>query len=79
MVRRPESADLHPGPGFRIRADFARPQPHLVEQLKKFDIPDISDHLNRLYSLDPEITCLTQKHHRLCGTACTVRVFPGTT
>ena len=77
MITKPKSASLHPGPGFRIRADFARPQPDLVQKFKQFDVSDISDHLNRLYSLDPAITCLTRRYHSLCGTACTIRVFPG--
>jgi RraA family protein len=27
--------------------------------------------------MDPAITCLTGRHHQLCGPACTVKVFPG--
>lgn len=77
MVTKPKSANLFPGPGFRIRAEFARLQTDLVQEFMQFEIPDISDQLNRLYSLDPAITCLTRTHHRLCGIASTVRVFPG--
>jgi RraA family protein len=77
MVTKPQSAYLHPGPGFRIRSDFPRLPVELVKEFEKFEIPDISDQLNRFSSLDPGITCFTHGHHRLCGTVCTVRVFPG--
>jgi RraA family protein len=43
----------------------------------EFATPDISDLLNRLYAVDPSIVSLTGSHHRLCGPACTVKVFPG--
>jgi RraA family protein len=42
-----------------------------------FDTPDISDLLNRLYAVDAGIVCMTNRRHRLCGPACTVKVFPG--
>ncbi len=74
---RPRSADLHPGPGFRIRLDFPRLDAVLIERLLEFDVPDISDTLNRLYALDTSIRCQNNKPHTLCGNVCTVRVFPG--
>jgi len=77
MASKPRSAELHPGPGFRIKLDFTRPDPALMEQFRDFATPDISDLLNRLYAMDPGIQCLTGGHHRLCGPACTVKVFPG--
>ena len=77
MVSKPRSSEMHPGPGFRIRIDFPRPEIDLVEEFREFDTPDISDLLNRLYAMDPEIRCLTGEHHRLCGPVCTVKVFPG--
>ena len=77
MANQPRSAELHPGPGFRIRLDHSRPPRSLLDQLARFDTPDISDLLNRLYSVDSAITCLTGHHHRLCGPVCTVKVFPG--
>jgi RraA family protein len=77
MAQKPRSASLHPGPGFRIKADFARTDPALYRELADFPTPDISDLLNRLYAVDPAVTCLTGSHHRLCGPACTVKVFPG--
>ncbi|HWG42541.1 MAG TPA: RraA family protein [Gemmataceae bacterium] len=77
MAKKPQSAAMHPGPGFRIRLDFPRPEPTLVQAFAPFATPDISDLLNRLYAVDPGIRCLTGNHHRLCGPACTVKVFPG--
>ncbi|MBI2804458.1 MAG: RraA family protein [Planctomycetes bacterium] len=77
MAKKPRSAELHPGPGFRVRTDFPRLDKALYQQLGEFPTPDISDLLNRLYAVDPAITCLTGAHHRLCGPACTVKVFPG--
>jgi len=77
MVTKPRSAELHPGPGFRVRAGFTRPDPRLIEAFRAFATPDISDLLNRLYAVDPGVRCLTGPHHTLCGPACTVKVFPG--
>ena len=74
---KPRSAQLHPGPGFRIRTDFVRPDAALIEAFREFPTPDISDLLNRLYAVDPQIRCLTGAHHALSGPACTVKVFPG--
>ncbi|HET7101398.1 MAG TPA: RraA family protein [Terriglobia bacterium] len=48
-----------------------------MRQFQEYEVPDISDALNRLYALDAAITCQTDKRHRLCGSACTVHVFPG--
>ena len=73
----PQSAKLHPGPGFRIRRDFVRPNLDLRALFAEFSTPEISDHLNRLYALDPGIRCLTGAHHRLIGPTCTVKLYPG--
>jgi RraA family protein len=77
MAQKPRSAEMHPGPGFRVKLDFDRLDPTLVAQFRRFATPDVSDLLNRLYAMDPVITCLTGSHHQLCGPACTVKVFPG--
>ena len=74
---RPRSADLHPGPGFRVRADYPAVEPTLIERLSQFDVPDISDSLNRLYALDTNIRCQNNRPLRLSGSVCTVQVFPG--
>jgi RraA family protein len=75
--QRPDSADLHPGPGFQIREDFERLDRGLMNRFAGYDTPTISDLLNRLYALDPAIRCLTGEGSNLCGPVCTVRVFPG--
>ncbi len=77
MAERLRSAEMHPGPGFRVREDIPRLSTELMRQFEEFPTPDISDLLNRLYAVDPEIRPLTGAEHRLCGAACTVRVFPG--
>lgn len=77
MAPKPRSADLHAGPGFRVRKEFSRLDPLLMREFAAFETPDISDLLNRLYAIDPAIGCLTGNHHRLCGPVCTVKVFPG--
>ena len=77
MASKPRSAHLHPGPGFRVRMNFARPDPQLMRGLGAFPTPDISDQLNRLYAVSPGIRLLTNPAHRVCGPACTVKVFPG--
>ena len=76
-AKKPRSAEMFPGPGFRIRTEFKRLDPALMRKFAEFPTPDISDLLNRLYAVDPSIARLTSGDHRLCGTACTVKVFPG--
>src|SRR5665811_2538087 len=75
-VGKPKTAELHPGPGFRIRNDIERPDPALVSALGGFDTPAISDLMNRLYTMTPEISNLTDPQLRLAGPACTVKVYP---
>jgi regulator of RNase E activity RraA len=77
MVGKPKSADMHPGPGFRIRYEIDRPEPEVVTGLGAFEIPDISDLMNRLYTLRDGIRPMTNPDLRLVGTACTVKVYPG--
>jgi RraA family protein len=76
-VSKPQSAELHPGPGFRIRTEITRPDPALVEAFQQFDTPDVSDLMNRLYTMEPEIRSMTNEDLRILGPACTVKVFPG--
>jgi len=77
VAKRPRSAEMFPGPGFRIRTEFERLNPDFVQRFADFCSTDISDLLNRLYAVDPSIVCLTGTLHRLCGPTCTVKVFPG--
>jgi RraA family protein len=77
MNRKPESGEIHPGPGFRIAVDFPRPQVDLVAMFSQFSSVDISDQLNRLYGMEQSIHCIACPERPLIGPACTVKVFPG--
>jgi len=77
VPNKPKSAEINPGPGFRIRLSFERADPDFMQRFAQFDSPDVSDQLNRLYALSPAIRCLTDPAHRLIGPALTVRVYPG--
>jgi regulator of RNase E activity RraA len=77
MVGKPKTAELHPGPGFRIRHDIERPSPDTVAGLGEFDTPAISDLMNRLYTMVPAIHNVTDPQLRILGAACTVTVYPG--
>src|SRR5260370_34311371 len=77
ITTKPISAEMFPGPGFRVKAEFHRLDSDFMDQFTEFATPDISDMLNRLYAMDSAISCLTGKHHRLCGPAFAVKVVPG--
>lgn len=77
MVSKPQSAEMHAGPGFRVRIGIDRPSPEVVSALSAFDTPAISDMMNRLYALAPTIRNLTDDRLRLVGPAVTVKVYPG--
>jgi RraA family protein len=76
MVGKPRTAEIHPGPGFRIRREIERPPAELVAALGQFETPTISDLMNRLYTMVPEIRSLTDSP-RIVGPACTVKTYPG--
>lgn len=73
----PRSAEMTPGPGFRIRFEIERPDPEVIAGLGEFETTDISDLLNRLYTVNSGIQNLTAPDVRLAGPVCTVKVFPG--
>ena len=77
MVDKPKSAEIHPGPGFRIRYEIDRPAAETVAGLAEFETPAISDLMNRLYTMVPAIQNLTDETLRIVGPACTVKVYPG--
>src|SRR3954452_4393330 len=77
MASKPRSAEMHPGPGFRVRMNFRRLAPALMARFGEFATPDVSDQLNRLYAATPAVRCLTPAFPAACGPACTVKVFPG--
>jgi regulator of RNase E activity RraA len=68
---------MHPGPGFRLKYEFERPDPETVSGLSRHQTPDISDLMNRLYAMEPEIRNMTDPDLRLVGPALTVKVYPG--
>jgi len=76
MVGKPKTAEMHPGPGYRIRRDFERPPAALIQALSGFDTPAISDQMNRLYTMIPAIRAMTGVD-RVVGPACPVKVYPG--
>ncbi len=53
MVGKPKSAEMHPGPGLRIRCEIERPDPLTVSAFHAFETPAISDEMNRLYTMEP--------------------------
>ena len=75
-VSKPKTADMHAGPGFRIRREIIRPDHAVIAGLAEFETPPISDLLNRLFTMDPGIKPQTSAQ-RVVGPACTVKVFPG--
>jgi RraA family protein len=76
MAEKPKSAEMTPGPGFRVRRTINRPDAQTVAHLGEFESPDISDVMNRLYTMGSEIHNVTNEK-KLIGPACTVKVFPG--
>jgi regulator of RNase E activity RraA len=77
MVSKPKSAEMHPGPGFRVCVDIERPDPDGIAALAEFPTPTISDQMNRLYTMRTEIKPVTTAANRVVGPACTVRCYPG--
>ncbi|MFN0190937.1 MAG: RraA family protein [Aestuariivirga sp.] len=67
---------MTPGPGFRIKLEIERPPASLVQMFREFETPDISDILNRMYTMRSDIRNVVNDLP-LIGPACTVKVFPG--
>jgi RraA family protein len=76
-VGTPKSAAMHPGPGFRIRTKFPRPDAQVTAAFRAYDTPSISDLMNRLYAVEIGIQQVTRPELGLVGSACTVKVYPG--
>ncbi|MBI1806219.1 MAG: RraA family protein [Ignavibacteria bacterium] len=76
-IAKPKTAEMNPGPGFRIRSQISRPDPKVIVGLGEFDTPVISDLMNRLYTMNPAIRNLTSPDLKILGPACTVKVYPG--
>lgn len=76
MANRPTSAEINPGPGFRIRKSISRPSSEVIDKYRKFETTDVSDLLNRLYACGADIQNLVN-HESIVGPALTVKVYPG--
>lgn len=76
-TQKPRTSEMHPGPGFRVRAEVERVAPDVVEGFRDFETPDVSDLMNRLYTMSSAISNVTDPGLRILGPACTVKVFPG--
>jgi RraA family protein len=76
VAKKPSSIDVHAGPGNRYRHRTGGPSSKLVNALARFEVADISDQLNRLFAMRAPLKNQANAE-RLCGPACTVKVFPG--
>lgn len=76
MIQKPKSAEINPGPGFRIRKDIKRLPQDILSNFKEIDTADISDMLNRMYTMSAEIHNQVN-NTKLVGIACTAKVYPG--
>ena len=74
---KPKTAEMHPGPGFRVRVGVRRPPRALIAAFAEFDTPAISDLMNRLFTMSQDIKPVTDPSLTVLGPACTVKVFPG--
>lgn len=73
---KPKSAEMTPGPGFRVRATIERPAEELIDMYRQFETTDVSDMLNRMFTLSGELRNLVNDKP-LVGAAVTVKLFPG--
>ena len=75
-ISKPKSSEIHPEPGFRFRRKITRPKPQTLARLRDFPTPDISDLMNRLYTMERGIKHIVNEDS-IFAPACTVKVFPG--
>lgn len=76
MAEKPRSSEINNGPGFRIKQTVCRPPRLIVDAYRGFETPDVSDILNRMYTMCCDIHSLTGSE-TIVGPAVTVKVFPG--
>lgn len=74
--KKPRSAQMNSGPGFRIKKSISRLPMEQIKPFEAYSTPDISDMLNRMYTMCSGIKNLTNQK-KIMGSACTVKVFPG--
>jgi 4-hydroxy-4-methyl-2-oxoglutarate aldolase len=75
--RRQEFSGKYPLITFRIRREFPRPAQELVARFERFFVPDLSDLVGRMYTMDGSISSLYAPAPKLLGTALTVKCPPG--
>ena len=71
---KPKSAEMIPGPGFRVKSEIERPDRALLDMYRAFETTDISDMLNRMYTMSSDIHNLVNAN-QLIGPAVTVKLF----
>jgi len=76
VANKPKSAEISGGPGCRIKDTISRPSKEIIEQFSHFETPDISDIMNRLYTMTTAIHNVVNDKP-LIGPAITVKVYPG--
>lgn len=67
----------YPIVSFKIVRNIPRPPAELVESFRNYDVPDISDLVGYLYTMDSTIRPLYHPIKRLLGSALTVKIPPG--
>jgi RraA family protein len=72
----PSTTGIFSGPGNRINVSISRLSKDLIDKISEYETPDISDQLNRLYAMRADMQNIVNDV-RICGTACTVKVYPG--
>ncbi len=55
MAKKPKSAEIHQGPGFRVRKTVTRPAVDIIKQYGQFETPDIYDLLILMYTMSIKI------------------------
>ena len=76
LINKPTSCEMRPGPGFQICSSITRTSQETIDGFKEFETPDISDMLNRMYAMCPQIQNMVN-NDSIVGSAVTVKVFPG--
>ena len=73
---KPSSSEMRAGPGFRVNLNFDGVTKAQIDQLSQFETTEISDALNRMFTMNPKIRNVVDEQP-LFGRAVTVKVFPG--
>lgn len=71
------SGEMTPGPGFRVRTTIDRAPASVIDRIQRFATADISDRMNRLFTMHQALRPLTPPLTSMAGPAVTVKVFPG--